>query len=392
MFGSLKFRQIRSLCKCCKLHSITRRTLRFSAAFLLGFFIVMISCDILATSVGRFRPYFAKECRPVYDHCPSIDHECPKMQQPISAPSSTPDAFGTGLEMTRLPNSVPSLSPSMAINQSIDFPRPETSVTNATSVGLMSNPIASSPANLEPAPIDRIKRDTSSSSRSHVLARKWVDLTGSDLNQVCQDQDTVDEKKRFESLAFSWPSFPGAIIAYPCFYLACYLSFVGTARPFRLITSVLVISLILVAAVFNVQLVKDHYNHWEDVLCGSGLSGLVVIFILLVYLNMFRDTHYYENQKSSRSSSGRHRLSRATDSAGTPYKFGYANEAGQYHLDKVEGSHLGASAPVASTLAQNGTELGGSAVLYNDLPKRYFPIPRANYRGAPRPLSAMNRV
>lgn len=305
MFGSLKFRQIRALCTCCKLHSITRRSIRFTGAYALGFFIVMISCDILATIAGRLRPYFANQCHSAYQVC-------------FEAP--------------------------------------------------------------QPGRIFEASSNSTAGSR-HIVERQWIDLSGQNLVNVCNITDETPTHK-LNQIAMSWPSFPAALVIYACLYVSCYLCFVGTARPFRIITCVLVTAIALVATVFGVQLVKDHYHHWDDVVASAVLAFFGVLFVLHVYLNKFKDTHYYENQKLARYGNN-NRYS-------YPHE-GYTNYsgeglAGQYNLDKnnvFTGNNTNGA-------LQNG-ETGGS-LSNNDLAMRYFQIPRANYRGAPRPLSSLNQM
>lgn len=348
MFGSLKFRQIRALCTCCKLHSITRRTIRFSGAYLLGFLIVLISCDILANTTGRLRPHFAQECPSAYRSCFKTSNTPGRSQQPAAA---------------QLP------AASAQTSAAID----------ASTIQLASQPISSQfNANntfanqQQAAPLVR----GSNSALSAALERHWIDLTDSNLTQLCgfdvQDPDQVHRKA--QSLAMSWPSGPASIFTYACLFLSCYLCFVGTARPFRIITSVIVVVLLLAATIFDVRLVRERYNHWDDVAAGSFLALVVVVFVLAVYLNKFKDTHYYENQK----------LYKRKFYVYENFK-GSSSDAplGQYNLDKTE------PATAVNSNMRNG-EIGGS-VSNNDLAMRYFQIPRANYRGAPRPLT-MNQL
>lgn len=386
MFGSLKFRQISSLCKCCKLHSITRRTLRFSGAYLLGFLIVMISCDILATSAGKFRPYFAQQCPVIYEECFKTNTQPSALSLISLQQSSSQQSVQNASTSPLVPTITADLRP-IGDNQD-----------TMADVVPRSPPISGSlPSAFDAANINtlnRSKRDTTRISQMDlsVIERKWIDLTSGNLKQLCQFRGDSVQERKFETIAMSWPSFPSAVISYTCLYLACYLSFVGTARPFRLITSVLVMVLLLAATIFNVLLVNEHYNHWQDIAGSAGLSFVVVVFVLLVYLNKFRDSHYYEKQKLYGSANKRQqqlRKSLMLDGS-SPYRYGgYNNEAGQYHLDKID-SGISASAPVAQTLS-NGIDTAGGSSSNNDLAMRYFQIPRANYRGAPRPLSAMNR-
>lgn len=216
----------------------------------------------------------------------------------------------------------------------------------------------------------RFKRDNVDNRR--LIERKWIDLNGANLSQYCNFVGDSVQTRKFDQIAMSWPSFPAAIFTYACLYIACYLSFVGTARPFRIITSVLVMVLLLIATIFDVQLVEQHYNHWEDVVAGAIFAFVVVIFVLIVYLNRFRDTHYYENQK----------IHKRRPTAYDGYR-GFNNDVaiGNSSPDKTDGG---------GGNVQNG-DIGGS-VSNNDLAMRYFQIPRANYRGAPRPLSSLNQM
>lgn len=382
LFGSLKFRQIRALCTCCKLHSITRRTIRFSGAYALGFFIVVISCNVLATTSGRLRPYFAQECPALYKDCDigpmprssSRDLFINPTGRPVSpVPRMEPSDMGAAplsngnMQPTNDMSNIHPLSPPISSNISSQL-IPSTPIQPAPLVG----GVIPSPGDQgdQDSPAARFKRDTMNRS---LLERKWIELSGVDLASGCHFQGDSSQTRKFEQLARSWPSFPAAVLTYACLFVASYLSFVGTARPFRAITCVLVMLLLLSATIFDVELVKAHYNHWEDALAGAALALIVVVFVLLVYLNKFRDTHYYENQKVQRR---------------RPYASGnlkgYNNELaiGQYNLDKSDGQ-------VAHDV-QNG-DTGGS-ISNNDLAMRYFQIPRANYRGAPRPLSSLNQM
>lgn len=387
MFGSLKFRQIRALCTCCKLHSITRRSIRFSGAYALGFLIVMISCDILANSTGRLRPYFAQECPTAYQQCLNLQQqgrglpqsaitvappvtEPPAQIFPVTNPSAT-----AGFDLSNVqPNSPPISSPagSLPIVSSPILPKP---------AKLFQNPATDSENSL------RFKRQLAAPATARqatFFERQWVDLGGQSIANICNldAAESEEAQHKITQMAMSWPSFPAALISYAALYVSCYLSFVGTARPFRIITCVLVTAIILGATVFGVQLVKDHYHHWDDIAASAALALGGVIFVLYVYLNKFRDSHYYENQKLSRSGSNRSHY--AQDGYTNYVGEGYA---GQYNLDKNNGF----AGPNTNGALQTNADTGGS-LSNNDLAMRYFQIPRANYRGAPRPLSSLNQM
>lgn len=392
MFGSVKFRQIRALCTCCKLHSITRRSMRFIGAFMLGLFIVMISCDILATTSGRLRPYFAQECPSAYQTCP-VTNSNSQQRRDISSSSSSSSNDAT----INVPDSNDAL-----IISNINPPTKPISATmnNQQLVGNISrNAQSYFPLNSSEQPFAGGQLNNRSTQRTKraattntviLLERQWVDLSSQSLKDVCQfvsptplpldsnseptSGDIIspieDANYRFNQLAMSWPSFPAAVFTYACLYISCYFCFVGTARPFRMITSVLVVVLLILATVFDVQLVKGHFNHWDDVVAGAFLAFIVTIFVLMVYLNKFKDTHYYENQKLAK------------------YRAYYYNNQekqtgviGQYSFDKTSGmvannNNLNAN----NNNALQNIETAGS-VSNNDLAMRYFQIPRANYRG-----------
>lgn len=352
MFGALSFRQVRALCACCKLHSITRRTLRFSAAYLLGFLLIMISCDILAFSTGRLRPFFAQDCPAAYQQC----------LQPTSQ------------RLARDESSQASTKPStQLISQQVN-----TSEIKPASLPIqtLSSPVA------EPLVM---QASGSESGDRLIIERKWVDLTGQNLDEICRQFSSTYDLQRFKQIARSWPSFPAAIFTYAILFTSCYLCFVGTARPFRLITCILVMLLILISILFNVQLVKEHYHHWEDVSSSSILAIIIVTFILYVYLNKFRDVHYYENQKLSKTGKPTHSAIKLHDIKG------YSNDAAigdfnnnQFDKDAIEDGRI-------LSTTTNGHVDQANAMSNNDLAMRYFQIPRANYRGAPRPISSMNQ-
>lgn len=393
MFGSVKFRQIRALCTCCKLHSITRRSMRFVGAFMLGLFIVMISCDILATTSGRLRPYLAQECPSAYQTCP-VTNLNSQQRRDISPSSSSNDAT------INVPNSNDAFTIS-----NVNPPTKPISATMNNQQQQAGNDSRKSDAQLYSSSTSsfpqRTKRAAATTNTVILLERQWVDLSGQSLKDVCQFvpptpsplsgseasssgsetsdiiNPTEDANYRFNQLAMSWPSFPAAVFTYACLYIACYLCFVGTARPFRMITSVLVVILLILATVFDVQLVKGHFNHWDDVVAGAFLAFIVTIFVLVVYLNKFKDTHYYENQKLAKY--------RAYYYNNQENRKCYPGEQtgviGQYSFDKTSGmvannQNLNSN----NNNALQNIETAGS-VSNNDLAMRYFQIPRANYRG-----------
>mgnify|MGYP003729643463 CR=1 FL=1 len=366
MFGALKFRQIRALCTCCKLHSITRRSIRFSGAYVLGFLMVMISCDILASGTGRLRPYFAQECPTAYGQCATLQAQGRDLTMLPSSIISTPGAPSR-------PKSIgDDSSPALANDPPIV---PASPPISATSQGTKPT------ADPQPLVIHRsISGSESSGTRQRreagapIVERQWIDLTGQNLTELCRFSGGDEASYKFEKIAMSWPSFPAAIIVYACMFSACYLSFVGTARPFRIITCVLAMLLLLTASLSGMQLVKDHFNHWDDVAASAILAFVIVTFVLIVYLNKFKDTHYYENQKLPKN-----RLISSDNFRS------YTNDiaTGQYELNKVS-SGLGNGA------IQNTDAVG--SVTNNDLAMRYFQIPRANYRGTSRPSSTVNQI
>lgn len=335
---------------CCKLHSITRRTIRFSGAYLLGFFLVMISCDILATSTGRLRPFFAQDCPDAYKACLSPS------DQSMKAPESLARALATPAN--------PDSSTLVTVNDSL----PPVSESGPAAAPLLME--ASSEASRLP--------DERGSVAPSIVERKWIDLAGKHLDQVCNFAGgDPNVELKFRQLALSWPSYPAALFTYACLFIACYLSFVGTARPVRLITSCLVILFVLVAVVFDVQLVKEHYNHWEDVVSAALLAASVLGLVLYVYLNKFRDFHFYENQKLH-----------AIQARSCPMDASFGNYSaettlGQYNMNDISNG--------ATNNAMQNDETAGS-VTNNDLAMRYFQIPRANFRGAQRPTSAMSSM
>lgn len=388
MFGSLKFRQIRALCTCCKLHSITRRSIRFSGAYALGFLIVMISCDILANSTGRLRPYFAQECPNAYQQCLNLQQQqgrglpqsaiaaatttttSPAIAEPPAQILPLPGANNTGFDLSNVqPNSPPISSPSGSLQT-------------------VSLPILPKPARLsqdQQAISDSLKMRQSAARQATLFERQWVDLSGQSIANICNFDATESDEAlhKISQMAMSWPSFPATLVFYAALYVSCYLSFVGTARPFRIITCVLVTGVVLGTTVFGVQLVKDHYHHWDDIAASAALALVGVIFVLYVYLNKFRDSHYYDKQKLSRS--GSNRSSHYAQDGYTNYVGeGYA---GQYNLDKNNGF----AGQNTNGALQTAADTGGS-LSNNDLAMRYFQIPRANYRGAPRPLSSLNQM
>lgn len=252
------------------------------------------------------------------------------------------------------------------------LPRPLSSPIQSNSTTAITNPLPDSQV--------RNRRDIASGAAvdKRFLERQWIMLEGVNMAQLCDFSGDDIQTRKFDRLTMSWPSFPASIVTYAALYLAAYLCFVGTARPFRVITSVLVVVLLLTATIFDVQLVREHFNHWEDSLSGAILALLVVGLVLYVYLNKFRDSHYYDNQKLPKR---RHDQNISN---------GYSNEIAmeQYNLDKADDE------PGSITNINNNnnnvpnTDAGGGSgsVANNDLAMRYFQIPRANYRGAPRPL------
>lgn len=265
---------------------------------------------------------------------------------------------------------------------------PSSSVVNNMNVTgtMMPRPARLVQAN-EPAgnPSESSRIRQPSPRQASLLERQWIDLSGQNIETICNfapsDPYSDEAHHKIKQMAMSWPSFPATLAIYAALYISCYLCFVGTARPFRIVSCVLVTTIILAATVFGVQLVKDHYHHWDDVVAGAVLALGSVMFVLYVYLNKFRDTHYYERQKLFRG--GSNRLPYAQDAYTN-----YAGEssAGQYNLDKNNGF-----AGPNTNGALQGAETGGS-LSNNDLAMRYFQIPRANYRGAPRPLSSLNQM
>lgn len=312
----------------------------------------MISCDILATSTGRLRPFFAQDCPSAYREClveppDSIQPTAIRARSVEPPPVAPPDA----------PTSMPvSASPTVVASQPVSKPAALLAVDPPESSRILDGRRMRSP-----------------------LDRKWVDLTGKSLASECMFLGgDPDVELKFHQLALSWPSYPAAIFTYACLYIACYLCFVGTARPVRIITSCLVLLVMVVALIFNVQLVKEHYNHWEDVASAVVLALLVVIFVLYVYLNKFKDFHYYDNQKVHVF----HNRSFPMD--GSIGNYSTETTLGQYNMNELS------SNGVTNNAMQND-ETGGSAS-NNDLAMRYFQIPRANYRGAPRPISSTSQI
>lgn len=309
----------------------------------------MISCEVLATLTGRLRPYFAQQCFRAYQQCSKLQATGP------SASTLLPGALDAS---SFVPLSQPiSAGPS-----------------NSTS-SIISTPV---PAPSAAALVMQQESTQSTLVLRQVLERQWVDLSGQNMREICLPESSYE----LNQLAMSWPSFPAAIFTYACLFVACYLCFVGTARPFRMITSCLVVVLLLLATVFNVQLVKEHFHNWEDVTASSVLAFVVVIFILMVYLNRFKDSHYYGNQKMVGGFGG-HSSFKTMDSS-----FG-----GAYSLQ--DKSFTGNEIPMSSgngVFIPPQTDDANGGTSGNDLAMRYFQIPRANYRGAPRPLSSMNQM
>lgn len=304
----------------------------------------MISCELLATLTGRLRPYFAQQCFKAYEQC--------KLTPSATSSSSIPSASTLQPGALDASSIVPQSQPISAGSTN------STSVINTlTPAALVMQTDSQAGASL--------------TSLRQLVERQWVDLTGANLQEFCLPATSYE----LNQLAMSWPSLPAAIFTYACLFVACYLCFVGTARPFRIITSCIVVVLLLLATVFNVQLVKEHFNNWEDVAASSVLAFVVVVFILMVYLNRFKDSHYYENQKVTGSAL------RRMDSSFGPYSLHDKSLAGNDMVNNRNGVFI----PPQTDDATGGTT-------GNDLAMRYFQIPRANYGGAPRPLSAMNQM
>lgn len=153
----------------------------------------------------------------------------------------------------------------------------------------------------------------------------------------------------------------------------------------------------MIATIFDVQLVKEHFHHPEDVIAGAGLALVVTIFIIIVYLNLFRDTHYYEKQKMFSS-----RRFKVYENF-RPYQAN-GSEFGTYNLDDINPDHLNDPTNVdvdhqtsnhiarGETLESGLEASGNHSASNNDLAMRYFQIPRANYRNGPRPLSTLDQM
>lgn len=419
MFGALKFRKIKAYCQCCKLHSITRRSMRFCGAYILGFLFVSISCDILASSTGRLRPYFHENCSNAYQQCRQIGLNVQTGAQPALASIMAAQASATTQGPAIVRHSRPFIS--HRSSQSSDLPAvtpdASSSLPNLSEAAAGSQPIGSesSAVPLSPAPVasalmmqSSLPEESRIKEAVQVIERQWIDLKSLDYSETCKpklpDEDSkTDEHQiamhKYKQLAKSWPSYPAAVASYACLFLVFYLAYNGTARPVRIITSVLVLAILVANTMFCVQLVKDNYQHWDDAIAGTIVALVVVVFVLAVYLNRFRDTHYYERQKmhSIRDSPVFYDLYRAF---GKPQQ-GSGVAYGDYQVDKVvSGStrglnmatnnnivgassnhinNVGEQATYATTAGQRN-----SADYNNDLAMRYFQIPRANYRGSPR--------
>lgn len=428
MFGAIKFRKVRALCECCKLHSITRRTIRFSGAYILGFLILMISVDVLTTTTGRLRPYFQERCPIAYRDCKfdARAEALPTSIGSIPGTSSFTNAAGRSFKninssddsnlstlnssfidssvsippTTTVPYTAP-VSPSIdAISVSTMAPPTHSLLGLNSSVPITSTTITNNSMNSTIAKAEALVAatgddivtpgiETFSSSRQRI----WIDLSDKKLNEVCQfDEETTVEPLLYATLAKSWPSLPAAMVSFACFYLSTYLSFVGTARPFRIVTSTLIIIIMLFAVVFDVDLAKRHYNHWDDVLAGSLLSFVIVIFILFVYLNKFKDTHYYKNQKISHPPRSFHGNNRGNDDDDMTIHNGYEYQIGkrQQQQSMIPMTQLDSSSnPISNNSPSyhhthqldliNSSQSGNTT----DLPRRHFQIPRANYRSFP---------
>lgn len=411
MFGALSFRKVRALCACCKLHSITRRTLRFSAAYLLGFLIVMISCDIIANTTGRLRPYFAQDCPLAYAQCGASGPSAISARSLSAEAQITTNNHQTARDNQQLASSF--ASSNISNGSIISLVTDSNNSPSSSRISSSPAPLSGSPPNSSGRIMKRqatINHGASSLMQRSIVERQWIDLTGQNILLLCNLANSHSSSSSFESpatttsssssssdntiepkvvrshqLAMSWPSFPAAVLTYAILFTSCYLCFVGTARPFRLITCVLVMLLILVNVYFNVMLVKEHYHHWEDVAASSVFAFVVVVFILHVYLNKFRDTHYYENQKIIKPRSIRIHEN---------FK-GYSNDGaiGEFnHLDKIEGVDGTNDMRSSSQTNLQNADINNGSISNNDLAMRYFQIPRANYRGAPRPLSSINQM
>lgn len=413
MFGSIRFRRVRALCKCCKLHSITRRAIRFSGAYLLGFLIVSISCDILSSSSGQLRPFFELKCPEAYRNCPQVysnSGALSRAQRSLPEPSALvnnlTELITTPTITTMSPNSqTPSTNTSILVTSRVSpaasissaHPPDSSRIKDASSNDISGTSIPTATSDVIPTslkPISPLIHD------QQLHERIWIDLDslGPNMSAICSFNEASANRQelfQFHQLAKSWPSYSGAIFTYACLFIATYLSFAGTARPIRIITCVMVLGFMMLATIFNVQLVKEHFHHYGDVLAGATLALTVNLFIVIVYLNLFRDTHYYERQKMI--SPRRLKIHENF----RPYNAPNGSEFGTYNLDDGNHSeHSGddhmitnpANGPIRTT---DTADLDGSGVhpaSGNDLAMRYFQIPRANYRNAPRPLSNLDQM
>lgn len=151
----------------------------------------------------------------------------------------------------------------------------------------------------------------------------------------------------------------------------------------------------MLTTIFNVQLVKEHFHHSADVLAGGALALFVNLFIVIVYLNLFRDTHYYERQKmiSPRRLKIHENFRPFNPPNGS--EFGTYNLDDGNHSEQSNDDHMNPNAANGGIRQTETADLDGSGVhpaSGNDLAMRYFQIPRANYRNAPRPLSNMDQM
>jgi hypothetical protein len=328
----------------------------------------MISCDILASTTGKLRPYFAQECPNAFRTCLTG----PSSSSSSSAATGSAQAAALMAGEQRPPLSRPISDGTGGGSSDFNGARPGSAPIQSNPAEAITNPLS------EALIRNRRQAALGATVDRRLLERQWIMLEGVNLVELCQFSGDSIQAHKFGSLARSWPSFPASIVTYAVLYVAAYLCFIGTARPFRVITSVLVVVILLVAAIFDVQLVREHYAHWEDTLSGAVLALLVVVLVLFVYLNKFRDSHYYENQKLPKRNLN-HNMSN-----------GYSNEIAleQYNLDKADDEP--GSVSNLNTSNNNNNNIhntdGGGSVPNNDLAMRYFQIPRANYRGAPRPL------
>lgn len=332
----------------------------------------MISCDILANTTGHLKPYFFNECQNAYRSCAIVHQPANQARNPSPINPSTSSALVMPNEQIVSPKPSGEVTSLDTTLDKIPEPAspPISSGPNSGTINNGTQPVPN-PAALVASPFE----SNHLMQQSSLFQHQWIDLSGQNISDVCDLErmgQNPEASYHVRQLAMSWPSYPASILTYAALYIAFYLSYVGTARPFRIITCILVMALLLSVTVFDAKLVDDHFNHWEDVAGGAVLALVVVIFILLVYLNRFRDSHYYESQKLY---SRRRQM------------FIGENLRSQ-NSDHALGSFHGADKPDHQSSAINiqNADTNGS-VSNNDLAMRYFQIPRANYRGGPRPVS-----